>query len=101
MKYFALRYKYPNDKKVVATNNFTFANDRFFSDATFAIVKKGFLFKNGRHEPKLIQYKERLETNNMAFKSSFFNIETGKVVTVDNAPLRILGFLLQICSMLS
>ena len=50
---------------------------------------------------ELIQYIERLETNNMAFKSSYFNIETGKVVTVDNAPLRILGFLLQICSMLS
>ena len=50
---------------------------------------------------ELIQYIERLEANNMAFKSSYFNIETGKVVTVDNAPLGILGFLLQICSMLS
>ena len=56
---------------------------------------------NGRHEPKLIQYIERLETINMAFKCSYFNIETGKVVTVDNAPLGILRFLLQICSMLS
>ena len=53
---------------------------------------------NGRHEPKLIQYIERLETNNMAFKCSYFNIETGKVVTVDNAPLGILRFLLHICS---
>ena len=50
---------------------------------------------------ELIQYIERLEANNMAFKSSYFNIETGKLVTVDNAPLGILGFLLQICSMLS
>ena len=56
--------------------------------------------KNGRHEPELIQYKERLETNKMAFKCSYFSMETAKVVTVDNIPLGILKFLLQICCVL-
>ena len=56
--------------------------------------------KNGRHEPEFIQYQERLETNKMAFKCSYFSMETAKVVKVDNIPLGILKFLLQICCVL-